>query len=699
MKMMEKMKESVSFRVPEKLDFESAKKIIYQMEKCICKVIKRKGQTEEQNTGFFCKIPISEKNNKLFPVLIITNHIIDEKLLYQKGEKILIIMNNDQEIKTIYLDNRIKYTNKKFDVTIIEIKDEDDIKDYLELDDIIISDIFDKKNKNFEFMDQTIYIIQYPQGKLSVSFGILDTIYKSQEYNFQYKCDTKTGSSGSPILNKKNKLIGIHIKQNYRSGYKTGTFLNFPIKEFIKMKSDNIIKKDNLNNIIDSDKSETISKEFMDKYNLDIKDNYIDILDLNNKNIEDEELKELSKLKIKILKELNLSNNLISDIEPLEKLNFLKLEILNLSHNKISNINILEKVNCYNLKILDLSHNNISDINALGKMRLQKLEQLNLGCNKIQDIEILGKINFEKLKYLNSFDNEISDIKVLEKVNFINIEFLNLGANKISDIDILEKVNFTQLKILYLNINNISNIKILEKVKFEKLQELNLCENNINESQNINIIQNLKTKIKKFDINIENNSYSSPMNVGIIFDVSYDILSQIIKFNNEKSFLENFCNEFNGDLITLINGNEQIPYYDFSKLLLSTINYVNDKDTISSKKRISTILRNLFDEPSIIEILQRMNSYQNLFELTNSKIIHKNILTLKEIISRNYSTYIPNFFEYFDQLILKPSSVNLSIKKIFEIFNMTYSENKYIIIISDGNSKENKENINDIINE
>ena len=94
-----------------------------------------------------------------------------------------------------------------------------------------------------------------------------------------------------------------------------------------------------------------------------------------------------------------------------------------------------------------------------------------------------------------------------------------------------------------------------------------------------------------------------------------------------------------------------------------------------------------------------MNSYQNLFELTNSKIIHKNILTLKEIVSKNYSTYIPNFFEYFDQLILKPSSVNLSIKKIFEIFNKSYSKNKYIIIISDGNSKEDKKEINNIINE
>ena len=53
----------------------------------------------------------------------------------------------------------------------------------------------------------------------------------------------------------------------------------------------------------------------------------------------------------------------------------------------------------------------------------------------------------------------------------------------------------------------------------------------------------MKTKIKKFDINIENNLYSPPMNIGMIFDTSNDILSQLIKFNNEKNFFENFCSE------------------------------------------------------------------------------------------------------------------------------------------------------------
>ena len=35
----------------------------------------------------------------------------------------------------------MKYTNEEYDITIIEIKKEDNINNYLELDDILINDI------------------------------------------------------------------------------------------------------------------------------------------------------------------------------------------------------------------------------------------------------------------------------------------------------------------------------------------------------------------------------------------------------------------------------------------------------------------------------------------------------------------------------------------------------------------------------
>ena len=65
-----------------------------------------------------------------------------------------------------------------------------------------------------------------------------------KKYNFNHKCSTKGGSSGSPILNINNKLIGIHKEGNYNNKNK-GLFLNYPIKEFIQ--NEILLKKINKN--------------------------------------------------------------------------------------------------------------------------------------------------------------------------------------------------------------------------------------------------------------------------------------------------------------------------------------------------------------------------------------------------------------------------------------------------------------------
>ena len=96
----------------------------------------------------------------------------------------------------------------------------------------MLNDLIDNKNRNFEYIDETIYIIHYPEGKLSVSYGVLGNIYEDKKYNFNHRCSTKGGSSGSPILNLNNKVIGLH-KEGYYNKYNIGTFLNYPLKEFI----------------------------------------------------------------------------------------------------------------------------------------------------------------------------------------------------------------------------------------------------------------------------------------------------------------------------------------------------------------------------------------------------------------------------------------------------------------------------------
>ena len=148
---METIKESLLTGFPNVITYDCTKKIMEQMEKNICKVKIGK----ELGTGFFCKIPFPDKNNML-PVFITNNHIINEELLYKKDIKIIIHIKEKNEEKVLNLNDRMKYTNVDYDITIIEIKEIDDIKDYFKLDNNIIKDIIDNNNTNFDYVDKTI---------------------------------------------------------------------------------------------------------------------------------------------------------------------------------------------------------------------------------------------------------------------------------------------------------------------------------------------------------------------------------------------------------------------------------------------------------------------------------------------------------------------------------------------------------------
>ena len=223
---MEVAKEKILTGYPNVVSYEFTKKITEQMEKYICKI--KVGQ--DQATGFFLKIPFPDKENML-PVFMTNNHVINEKILNNKDEKVAIDIYEELNTKYLNLNDRIKYTNEEYDITIIEIKDTDEVKNYLELDDNIMDDILNNKNKNDKYKDESIYIIQYPEGKLSVSYGVIEKISESQKHNLIHKCSTKGGSSGSPILNiTNNKVIGIHKEGKNNKLFNIGLFLNEPLK-------------------------------------------------------------------------------------------------------------------------------------------------------------------------------------------------------------------------------------------------------------------------------------------------------------------------------------------------------------------------------------------------------------------------------------------------------------------------------------
>ena len=63
--------------------------------------------------------------------MVTNNHVIDEEII-KENKEIIVTLNDDKEKIKINIENRKIYTNEKYDVTIIEIKE--NIKNYLELD-------------------------------------------------------------------------------------------------------------------------------------------------------------------------------------------------------------------------------------------------------------------------------------------------------------------------------------------------------------------------------------------------------------------------------------------------------------------------------------------------------------------------------------------------------------------------------------
>ena len=215
---------------PVPVDLEKTEKIIEQMKKYVCRVALTNGT---KGTGSFCKIPFPNKE-KILPVLITNNHVIDESILNDEKNKITLSFNNDKKIKEIELKNRISYTNEEYYITFIEIKDNDEINDFLELEENI--------NKTL-FVGETIYLLQYPtSGKVSVSYGVVKEKKKEEEYDenyFGHLCSTEYGSSGGPILNLSiSKLFGIHKGANKKDNCSLGLYLNEPINDFYKKENE-----------------------------------------------------------------------------------------------------------------------------------------------------------------------------------------------------------------------------------------------------------------------------------------------------------------------------------------------------------------------------------------------------------------------------------------------------------------------------
>ena len=206
----------------------SALKVIADLaEKCICKIIY---DTPGSGTGFFCTIPFPDKYKRL-PVMITNYHVLEESNV-TIGSNIKFSLNNDLNKFQITIDEKRKvYTNEIYDITIIEIKDSDhlDTNTFLDIDEQI-----NDNNPKKIYENKSVYILHYPHGNISeYSSGLIKEICE-EDSDIYHSCQSRPGSSGSPIINLINhKVIGIHkgsLQDN--EDYNLGTFIKEPIKDF-----------------------------------------------------------------------------------------------------------------------------------------------------------------------------------------------------------------------------------------------------------------------------------------------------------------------------------------------------------------------------------------------------------------------------------------------------------------------------------
>jgi len=214
-----------------------------QIKNNLCKIIYNDGK---KGTGFFCKISFPQSSAPI-NALMTTNQILgDNDIIPEKT--IQLILYNDQAVNLNIDISRKIYTDKLFDITIIEIKKEDNLNiggKLLEIDEQVIDD---NAIRNNIFLEKPVYLIDFSNKEIICSVGLVQEI-SSNDYSIQTFCFNKKESSGGPMFNLSNsKIIGIHKGSKGGLNWKYGTFIKGPIEYFNQKYNLNLLPIFNQNN-------------------------------------------------------------------------------------------------------------------------------------------------------------------------------------------------------------------------------------------------------------------------------------------------------------------------------------------------------------------------------------------------------------------------------------------------------------------
>ena len=441
---------------PEPVTFEGTQKILSQMNKCICKIY-NKGE----GTGFFTEIPF---DLIFLPVLITNNHVLGENDI-KNNNVITLSLNCDINIKKIKINgNRKIYTNKELDITIIEIKEnEDNINnEYIDLDDNILNYFMCEENENVNYLNniysnKSLYILHYPKGNnISVSYA------QPAQFNnkiIYHKCSTEPGSSGAPILLINNlKLIGVHrwsIKI-YENNF--GILIIYAIIDFQK-KNNKLIGE--LKNINDIDK--TNSNYIIAEYEIKKDDETIRIINPYGPNFGlGERIDSHMEKEIKENCEIRINNEIIPFSHEHKFNKKGKYMIKYRFKNNITNTYFLF-MECKCLVNIDLSNFNSQNITNMKGMfsecsSLAKINLSNFNTQKVTDMSnmFVGCLSLKNI--------DLSDFKI---PNVIDMKYMFLGCLSLTKINLsnFNTQNTTEVKGMFQYCKNLKKENVITKDK------------------------------------------------------------------------------------------------------------------------------------------------------------------------------------------------------------------------------------------
>ena len=509
------------------VSFENTEKILSQMKNCICKLYTKDGG---KGTGFFCKIPYPDQS-KLLTVLITNNHILDENEL-KNNNIIKYNLKDDKQIRKIKIDkNKRKiYTSKEFDITFIEIKqNEDNINHFLEIDEEIM-------NKNEEYIETTyknksIYIPHYPKGKdIVISYGLLDNIYNGTINHF---CNTLKGSSGSPILSLDTlKVIGIHCgssNDQYENCNK-GIIITYPVKELVEpnKKIFSLTYKLNYDGRIFGDKFVENNKS---KCIMIINDKKYKLSTHINKEIIKDEIIDIKLKEVKAITDMScmfFECKNIFEISIWDTSNITNMSCMFYKCNNLPNISKLDTSNVINMSDMFSCCKKLPDISKWNTSNVINMSGMFSCCNNIPDISKWNTSNVIDMSIMFSGCKNLPDISKWDTSNVINMSGMFNGCKTLPDIS-----NWDTSKIDNFNLSILKSLPININFKLNDVKMINIKGNDYMTFSNLVNIFYAKANISK-----DNKKFKFSYNGLLIDDNSKKILKELyIRTNSIITFI------------------------------------------------------------------------------------------------------------------------------------------------------------------